>query len=277
MVWKCPQCNKELKENDATRGNCPYCFQTFDRPEEFQEENTVPVEKTSRKFWIAKKYDNNSILLWLSLTALCLLLISLYLEIRPPLKTYHPPLFQNKTEITATNQTTPSRPKEESDSAKLLRIQEKEIARTILLEYGRKTCQKINEALERERLLQQKDESKLGSLFGSPIGLAHTQLQSVYAKYGRAYLLLLDANKGSNEFKIVSNDIVTGNTDFAKGELVIQPTTPSSLSAENTELFNTVHSEPYQFLVSCVRSGNEWKVKEWIMTGTEWNFRPLPH
>jgi hypothetical protein len=275
MVWKCPQCNKELKENDATRGNCPYCFQTFDRPEEFQEENTVPVEKPAGKFWATIKYNNNSALFWLSLTALCLLLISLYLEIKPASKTYHPALFQAKTEKKATSQTEPSQP--ESGPAKSLRIQEKEISRTILLEYGRKACQKINEALERERLLQQKDESKLGSLFGSPIGLAHTQLQSVYAEYGRAYLLLLDANKDSDEFKIVSNDIVAGNTDFAKGKLVVQLITPSSLSAENTELFNAVHSEPYQFLVSCVRSGNEWKVKEWIMTGTEWNFRPLPH
>ena len=155
---------------------------------------------------------------------------------------------------TAANQIKPPRPEEESDPAKSLRTQQKEIAQIILLGYGRKTCQKINEALERERLLQQKDESKLGSLFGSPIGLAHTQLQSVYVKYGQAYLLLLDANKDSDKFKIVSNDIVAGNTDFAKGEMVIQPITPSFLNAEIAELFDAIHSEPYQFLVSLPRS-----------------------
>jgi len=276
MVWKCPQCNKELKENDATRGNCPYCFQTFDRPEEFQEEDLVSVKEPAKRFWTAKR-DNDATLLWLSLTALGLLLISLYLELWSPTDKYRPDLSQIKTKKTAANREEPPQPKEENKLAESSRVKEKEVARTILLEYGRKTCQKITESLERERLLQQKDESKLGSLFGSPIGLAHTQLQSVYAKYGQAYLLLLDVNKDSDNFKIISNDIVAAGTDFAKGEMVIQPITPSSLSAENTELFNAVHSEPYRFIVSCTRSGNEWRVKEWTMTGTEWNFRPLPH
>lgn len=276
MAWKCPQCNKELKENDATRGNCPYCFQTFDRPEEVQEENLVSVEEPAEKFRIARR-NTDSTLIWLSLTTLCLLLVSLFLEIWPPSKKYQPVSPQIKTEKTAPKQAEPSQVKQENKETKPTRAKEQEIAQTVLLEYGKKTCQKINEALKQERLLQQKDETKLGSLFGSPIGLAHTQLQSVYTQYGQAYLLLLDANKNTGGLKIITNDIVVSDTDFAKGKLVIRPIAPSSLNAENIDLFNTVHSEPYQFLVSCTRSGKEWKVKEWTMIGTEWNFRPLPH
>ncbi|MFH2069253.1 MAG: hypothetical protein ABII89_07340 [Candidatus Omnitrophota bacterium] len=275
MVWKCPKCNKELKENDATRGNCPYCFQTFDRPEEFQEEKVL-VEKTAGNFRITER-DSDSILLWLSLTALCLLLVSLFLEIWQPPQKYQPASPQIKTEKIAPKRNEPTKPKEENDSVKSLQAKEKEIAQTILLEYGKKTCQKINESLEQDRLLQQKDEAKLGGLFGNPIGLAHTQLQSVYARYYQAYFLLLGVNENPDGFKVITNDIVVSNADFAKGKLVIQLITPSSLNAENTELFKTVHSEPYQFIVSCTRSGNEWKVKEWTTTGTEWNFRPLPH
>jgi hypothetical protein len=276
MAWKCPHCNKKLEENDATRGNCPYCFQTFDRPEDFQEEeNEVLVEEPAENFRIAER-NTSSILLWLSLTALCLLLVSLFLEIWPPSEKYQPASTQIKTEKIAPNQEQPSQPKEENAETKSIRAKEQEIAQTVLLEYSKKTCQGINEALKQEHLLQQKDEAKFGSLFGSPIGLAHTQLQSVYAQYGQAYLLLLDANKNTGGFKIISNDIMASDTSFAKGKLVIQPIAPSSLNAENTDLFNTVHSEPYQFLVSCIRSGKEWKVKEWTMVGTEWNFRPLP-
>ena len=278
MAWKCPQCNKELKENDATRGNCPYCFQTFDRPEEFQEKE-APAEETAEKFRSAER-NTNSTLLWLSLTALCLLLISLFLEIWQPSEKYQPASTPTstriKTEKTIPNQEQPSQPKEGNDATKSIWVKEKGIAQTILLEYGRKTCQRINETLKQERILQQKDEAKFGSLFGSPIGLAHTQLQSVYAQYGQAYLLLLEANKNTGGLKIITNDIVVSDTDFAKGKLVIQPIAPSSLNAENTNLFNTVHSEPYQFLVSCTRSGKEWKIKEWAMIGIEWNFRPVP-
>ena len=274
MAWKCPHCNKELEEKDATRGSCPYCFQVFDRPEEFQEE-TIPAEEPVKNFWIADR-NNNSTLVWLSLTALCLLLISLYLEIWQPAEKSQPASSQVKTGEITSKQKEPSQPKEENEAAKSLRAKEQEIARTVLLEYGEITRQKINESLKQERLLQQKDEAKFGSLFGSPIGLAHTQLQSVYTRYGQAYLLLLDANMGTDGLKIITNDIVVSGADFAKGKLVVQPITPSSLNAENTELFKSVHSEPYGFLVSCTRSGKEWKIKGWTMVGTEWNFRPLP-
>lgn len=290
MPWKCPKCNKELKENDATRGNCPYCFQTFDRPEEIQEEDLLPPEETPEKPTEelteeppeepaeesrTARYNTNSIFFWLSLTALCFLLFSLFLEFRPPQK-YQAASVEIKTEKTASNQEQPSQLKEEDKDTKSIRAKENEIAQTILLEYGEKTFQKINEALKQERLLQQKDETKFGSLLGNPISLAHKQLQSVYTQYGQAYLLLLEANKNPGGFMVTANDIAVSDTDFAKGTLVIQPIAPPSLNAENTDLFKAVHSEPYQFFVSCTRSGKEWKLEEWIMTGTEWNFRPLP-
>ncbi|MCX5642573.1 MAG: hypothetical protein NTY10_05010 [Candidatus Omnitrophica bacterium] len=273
MAWKCPHCNKKLAENDATRGNCPFCFQVFDLPEELQEE-AVSDEEPAPNLPITRNPD--SALLWLSLTTLCLLLVSLFLEIWHPSEKYQPASTKIETGKTDPGQAEPLPPTKESEEVKSIRLKEKEIAQTVLFEYGTKTCQKIKESLKQEYLLQQKDEAKFGNLFGSPIGLAHTQLQSVYTQYGQAYLLLLDANKNSDGLKIITNDITVSDTDFAKGKLVIQSVTPLSLDAKNSALFNAVHSEPYQFLVSCTRPEKEWKVKEWTIIGTDWNFRPLP-
>jgi len=114
MAWKCPHCNKKLEENYATRGNCPYCFQVFDRPEEFQEEE-VPIEEPAENFRIAKR-NTDSTLLWLSLTALCVLLVSLFLEIWQPSEKYQPASTQIKAKKIAPNQEQPSQPKEKNDA-----------------------------------------------------------------------------------------------------------------------------------------------------------------
>ncbi len=276
MVWKCPYCEKDLQEEDVTRGNCPYCYHLFDIPTESEPETLKPPEeiRPSPKGLGLSWIHSDIAHFWMLVGALGLSLCWLFLDFHQA--------FQKQKIVSSSFQTmvpsgaeTSTKEKERNPEVEAILQKETEVAGNILREYGRSTYEEINEVLKWAKAEEQKDLARFGSLTGNPVGLAHAQLQLVYKTYSYAYLLISDLPEKRCGFKIISNDVQLAEKNYAEGKLAIKPIPPETLDVESTKLFNAVHSEPYEFQISYTKQDGEWKVKDWTMVGKKWNFRPL--
>jgi len=155
------------------------------------------------------------------------------------------------------------------DVEKEIRANEYEFAKQVLYKYANKAYQEIGEKYN--KCAEHNKYIGIGNI------LDFDPLEFFYFDLQKTYFYLTDMVKPEYRcnIKIIEHSITVINKNSAKAKIVIKCTPSPNLDADTLKNFNSVHSEPYEFLVTYTRFGNKWTVENSEMVGTTWQDRPL--